>query len=180
MRALIFMTSALIGVLAITACSPIIRVYSEEEPGVHLRKYRTYAWLDNVRVEKDDIPFPLRPETENAIRQAVDGQMERLGFKRCGEEPDLMLHYHVMIKDQEVYFQDWWCDDEEWHKYGRCHRIRQTNYREGTLIIDLIDTQSGNQVWRGAAVGVLEQVPPVDIPARIGRAVTAIFQRFPG
>lgn len=179
MRSVYWLSLIFLTALFALQCSPLLRVYSEEEPGVNLRRFRTYEWLDNASLEKDDIPVLLSAGTEHAIRAATDGQMTARGYKRCDNEPDLMLHYHVLIKDQELYFQDWWCDDEAWHKYGRCQRIRKINYQEGTLIIDMIETQNGNQVWRGVAVGVLEQIPPDAIQKRIEQAVQAIYKKFP-
>lgn len=165
-------------ILSAAGCSPLIRVYAETEPGTNMRHYRTYDWLDNATSEKNKTPDLVSTRNEALIRAAVDAQMRQRGFKRCDREPDLMLHYHVVVEAQEMYYQDWWCDDEEWHKYGRCERMRKVDYHEGTLTVDMIDTRTGNQVWRGVAVGVLEEIPPEQVPARIDEAVQKIFGHF--
>lgn len=161
------------------ACSPIINVYSEEEPGINLRKYRSYDWLDNKVVESDNVMYFLAGKTEAQIEGSIEQQMSRFGYKKCNQNPDLLLHYHVIVKNFEMYYQDWWCEDETWNKYGRCQRMRATSYKEGTLIVDMIDAQTGNQVWRGVAIGVLDQIPPEDVQVNIDRAVKAIFKKFP-
>lgn len=162
------------------ACSPATKAYSEEEPGVNLYKYTTYSWLNNMSVGQGNSgPTWLNERSENKIRISVEGQMKRYGFSVCEEVPDLMLHYHVVVKNEVLYIRDWWCDEETWSRYGRCNRVRPVNYQEGTLILDLIDAKTGNQVWRGAAVGMLDNLTPEQADARIEEAVRLIFSKFP-
>jgi hypothetical protein len=163
-----------------TGCSSVTRVYSEEEPGVNFYKYRTFDWLDGKYVKRGNSgPEWLDERAENSIRVSVESQMSRYGFKPCDDKPDLMLHFHVVIKNEVFYIRDWWCDEETGTNFGRCHRLRPVNYQEGTLIIDFIDAKTGNQVWRGAAAGVLERLTPDQAAARIGEAVRLIFEKFP-
>jgi hypothetical protein len=166
--------------LLANACSPAYKVYSEEEPGVNFYKYRTYNWLDDKYVRRGNSgPQWLDERAENKIRSSVEAQMGRYGYKPCEEKPDLILHFHVVIKNEVFYIQDWWCDESMGTEFGRCHRLRPVNYQEGTLIIDFIDGKTGGQVWRGAATGVLENVKPEEADARIEEAVRLIFEKFP-
>lgn len=166
--------------LLLSGCSSVTKVYSEEEPGVNLYKYRTFDWLDTKSVKQGNSgPQWLNERAENKIRSSVETQMGRYGLKPCDERPDLLLHFHIVIKNEVFYIQDWWCDEETGTEFGRCHRLRPVNYQEGTLVIDFMDAKTGNQVWRGAAVGVLENVAPEKADARIEEAVRLIFEKFP-
>lgn len=163
-------------------CTPFTKVYSEEEPGIKLSKYHTYDWLDNTASQKGNSgPEWLSGSTQLKIRAAVEEHMSRYGLKPCDEKPDLMLHYHVVIKNEILYVHDWSCEGvfEAPGKYDRCHRVLPVHYQEGTLILDFIDTKDGNQVWRGAAVGVLENLRPEEADARIKAAVESIFKKYP-
>ena len=161
-------------------CSSITKVYSEEEPGVNLYKYHTFNWLDTRYIKKGNSgPEWMNEHAENKIRSSVVDQMARYGLKPCDDNPDLMLHFHVVIKNEVFYIQDWWCDEETGTDFGRCHRLRPVNYQEGTLIIDFIDGKTGDQVWRGVATGVLENLTPEKADARIEEAVRLIFEKYP-
>ena len=165
------------------SCSPFTKVYSEEEPGVNLYKYHTYNWLDNAAVQQGNQgPEGLTVATRDQVRKAVEEKMGQMGFKRCDQNPDLMLHYHVVVKNEVMYVHDWSCESqgESGNRYDRCNRVRPVYYREGTLIVDFMDTQNTTQVWRGAAVGVLMNSAPAEVNARIKEAVQAIFKKFPG
>lgn len=180
MKQIPFSLSLIAILLTLNACSPTYKVYSEEEPGVNFYKYRTYNWLDDKYVKRGNSgPEWLNERAENKIRSSVEAQMARYGYKPCEEKPDLMLHFHLVIKNELFYVQDWWCDESMGTEFGRCNRLRPVNYQEGTLIIDFIDGETGGQVWRGAASGVLENVKPEEADARIEEAVKLIFEKFP-
>ncbi len=164
------------------SCSPFTKVYSEEEPGVNVYKYHTYNWLDNAQTKQGNQgPEGLTTDTQEKIRNAVAVQMKQMGFQPCDQNPDLMLHYHVVVKNEVMYVHDWSCEGqgESGNRYDRCNRVRPIYYREGTLIVDFIDTKNATQVWRGAAVGVLMNSTPTEVDARIQAAAQAIFKKFP-
>ncbi len=163
-----------------TGCASY-HVYSETEPGVNFYKYRTYNWLNTKYVQRGNGgPEWLNERVENKIRSAVESHMNRFGFKPCEEQPDLMLHFHVVIRNEVFYFHDWWCDEDNGTNLGRCHRLRPVNYQEGTLLIDIIDGKTGQQVWRGAASNVVEYLTPEQTDARVEEAIRLIFEKFPG
>lgn len=169
----------LLSLLLANSCSTVYQTYSEEEPGINLRKYRTYDWLERTLVEEDKVSLILSDTTERKIRSTVEAELVRFGFRQCDVEPDLMLHYHAILKNKEIYYLDWTCDDEEWHKYGRCQRVKETNFREGTLIIDFIDARTGNQVWRGVAIGAIDDLSRNAVDKQVEEAVHKIFKKFP-
>lgn len=168
--------------LGMGSCSPFTKVYSEEEPGIKLSKYHTFHWLDNTSTKQGHSgPEWLSLATRDKIRSALEEQLSRYGLKPCDDKPDLMLHYHVVVKNEVMYVPDWSCEGvfERPGQYDRCHRVQPLHYREGTLIVDFIDTKDGNQVWRGAAVGVLDNIRPAEADARIKAAAEAIFTKYP-
>jgi hypothetical protein len=164
----------------LNGCSPFTKVYSEEEPGVILSKYHTFNWLDNTTTKKgNNGPEWLTSSTQAKIRSAVEDKMGCYGYKICEEKPDLMLHYHVVIKNEVLYQQDWTCRGQGEGMYDRCNRVQPVQYSEGTFILDFIDTRNGNQIWRGAAVSVLNNMRPDEVDERIKGAVQAIFKKYP-
>ena len=162
------------------SCSPFIKVYAEEEPGVNLYQYSTYGWLENpATAQGNSGPEWQNQHTREKIRTAVEGELQRFGFHRCDTAPDLMLHYHVVVKNEVLYVRDQWCDEDNWSRYGHCNRIRPVQYQEGMLIVDLIDSKTGNQVWRGGAVAIRENLTTEESDARIAEAIQLIFNKFP-
>lgn len=182
-KSVIILVAALLAVLALeTGCSPFTKVYAEEEPGINLHKYHTFNWLSNETSHQGNSgPEWLTSATQEKIRASVESEMMKYGFKPCDENPDLMLHYHVVIKNEVLYERDWRCGAPggEGGVYNRCNRLQPVHYQEGTLIIDIIDTKSGVQVWRGAAVSILNNLKAGEVDARIKEAIKVIFKKFP-
>ena len=163
-----------------SACSPFLKVYAEEEPGVNLYQYTTYSWLNTPATGQGNSgPEWQSQHTQGIIRGAVETQMGRFGFKFCEQNPDLILHYHVVVKNEVLFVRDQWCDEENWSRFGHCNRVRPVQYKEGMLILDFIDAKTGNQVWRGAAVAVQENLREAQADAQIQEAVRLIFGKFP-
>ncbi|MDX1912948.1 MAG: DUF4136 domain-containing protein [Saprospiraceae bacterium] len=163
------------------ACSPFTKVYAEVEPGANLYQYYSYKWLPNNGILPGD-PAQLRvsEQIERNIREAVDAQMGMRGYRLCDAGPDLLLHYHVVIQNRVYYQTEWECKDEhEARSRTHCQRVRPVYYREGTLMVDFMDAENGQQVWRGVAVGVIDQLQPDQVKKRIEDAVRQIFKKYP-
>jgi len=54
------------------------------------------------------------------------------------------------------------------------------SYKEGTLIIDLMDNKTKNLMWRGWAVrDIKESYSPKEVEELIEEVVSKIFRKFP-
>jgi hypothetical protein len=55
------------------------------------------------------------------------------------------------------------------------------SYREGSLIIDIMDEKSKNLIWRGWAVAPIDRTyPPEQADKLINLAIEKVFRKFPG
>ncbi len=54
--------------------------------------------------------------------------------------------------------------------------IQQVPYKEGTIVIDLIDRRTNEIVWRGRAEDVVD---PNNLDEELRLYVNAIFEKFP-
>ncbi len=177
---IIYILDTLVLAMLLFSCTPYTKVYSNEEPGINLYKYTTYQWLDMPDISHGNSgPEWLTKHTEKIIRESVEEQMKRCGFVLYDMQPDLLLHYHVVIKDEVYYIPDWWCYQKNWDHHGRCYRLEPRHYKEGTLILDFIEAKTGSQVWRGVVSDATINMQVEDIEFRINRAVKRMFGRFP-
>ncbi|HND90084.1 MAG TPA: DUF4136 domain-containing protein, partial [Saprospiraceae bacterium] len=177
-----FFPAALLLVGLLSGCSSSMKVYHEEEPGANLFQYYSYKWLPNNGVlPGDPAQYRIADDTESKIRTAVDLHMQHCGYRICDSGPDLVLHYHVVVKNRVYYQRDWTCDEtqHEGASHAYCQRVKPVYFQEGTLILDFIDGETGNQVWRGVAVGIMEGLNTAEVDRRIEEAVRQIFRRYP-
>jgi hypothetical protein len=138
--------------------------------------YRTYSWLEqpggkDVRVSNDLV--------NSRVISAVDREMLANGYERdMSGAPDFLVGYHIDLEGKlDVDTIDSY--------YGYGYRAWQTEtyvrqYVEGTLILDVVDAESNDLVWRGQAQAEVDAQPdPEARTARINEAVRQILAKFP-
>lgn len=166
------------GILAIvTGCSPQIRVYSDTDPDYNLQAYKTFDWGQKVNIESGKNPLHYNELNDKRIKSAVLEQLQMQGYTLASTDPDLIVHYHIIVDDQSVV-----TTEPFGYRYGPYWMQMQTNvyaYREGTLILDLMDNKTNNLIWRGWAVTAIDEVNPEKVEELIKTAVKKIFRKFP-
>lgn len=174
MKSLLF-----ISIMAITVvgCSPQIRVFTDHDPEYDLSAYSTFDWGLKANVEEGKNPLLYNELNDKRIKLAVQEHLAAHGYRLTCDGPDLLLHYHIVLDDQSVV-----TTEPLGYRYGAYWTRMQTNvysYREGTLILDLMDTKTNHLVWRGWAVTAIDHVNPEKVEPFIQTAVERIFKKFP-
>ena len=166
---------SLLFAVAVSADNP---VEVRTKAGVDFTQYETYTWSAH---EYLDAMSPLREGAplDRQIRGAADRLIERNGFTRVERDasPDLMINYVGMGND---YFQAEGITKEiapgvKWIGDVNAHSMR--SYREGTLVFEVIDTETDEMVWSG---WVTELAPTIDkLQAKAEKATRRVFKHFP-
>jgi hypothetical protein len=161
-----------------------MRVRTDYDRAVNFEQYRSFAWVDAPERPYPD-PFEDNTLLRKRVREAVQAEMVRRGFVSVPvEEADLLVTFHVVVQDRVrsrgpgggFFFVDRHAGHD-----GVGAVVGATNdvysYKEGTLILDLIDPYLEQLVWRGWGRNA---VPTTDIETnRVDLAVTQILTRFP-
>jgi hypothetical protein len=176
---------AVVGLLAsilATACTGL-KVRTDFDREIDFVAYRTFDWLAPPRVERSEgaiDPFAYNSLLDKRIRRAVEQELGSLGYRKSNSgSADLRLNYHVILKKELVASAT---------SFGHLHHhghggalggfgvdVRQ--FQKGTIIIDLLDPELDQLVWRGWAVGRNRDGNYDDREVR--RAVHEILRRFP-
>ncbi|MEO5603847.1 MAG: DUF4136 domain-containing protein [Cyclobacteriaceae bacterium] len=168
----------IISALAILAeCSPQIRVFSDYDPDYDVWTYKTFDWGQTVNIEAGKNPLHYNELNDKRIKEAVRQQMTSRGYELTSDNPDLILHYHIIVDNQSVI-----TTEPYGYRYSPYWMRTQTNvysYREGTLILDLMDKKTNNLIWRGWAVSAIDEVDPEKVDDLIKTAISRIFKKFP-
>jgi hypothetical protein len=147
---------------------------------------KTYAWQSEHQEKTGDLRLdnPLR---DTRIRSAVDAFLSAKGYLRVsGVQPDFYIAYR-----QEIYSR---IDLDNsgpgfvfgMGSFGRHGGIgfsagnRVSDYDEAMLVIDIIDSGSGDLLWRGTGTSAFVQhEDPERITKRINETVQKILGQFP-
>jgi len=126
-------------------------------------------------------PMRVNSITNRALRDALVQGFERRGYVQRDSHPDFAVAYYVSTREHlDVTYWDygypWW---PRWR--GRGHGWSGwtvTRYTEGTVIVDVVDPESRELLWRGRAVAAIS--PNVEQYADdLRRTVAALLERFP-
>jgi hypothetical protein len=167
----------LLALVLLISCSPQIKVYSDMDPDNDLWTYKSFDWGRQVDIETGRNPLQYNELNDKRIKAAALSQLQSRGYVLRNVEPDLILHYHIIVDDKSVVVPETFG-----YRYGSYWTKSGANvfhYREGTLIIDLMERNTKNLVWRGWAVANIDEIDPEEIDEVIRLAVEKIFKRFP-
>ncbi|UCG51368.1 MAG: DUF4136 domain-containing protein [Candidatus Latescibacterota bacterium] len=173
----------LIGLCVLTigiGCSPIT-VINDYDRNASFRAYRTFDWLENRpgAGEQARAVAQRNPLIAKLVKKSVDEELSMRGLTEDLTDPDLLVVYHVG-EENSIDVTDWGYRYSGVYGGWYSRDIDVYHYREGTLIVDLIDAHTMGLVWRGGAQGVIDEKPVADIVApKISKAVSKIFNTYP-
>jgi hypothetical protein len=160
-------------VSCVTGCS--LKIYSDFDHDISIKKYKTFGWTDHEDLEKKNDPL-YNEHTEKIIRREVASQLTKKGYQFSELQPDLTLHYHIVLENWSINPDPF---EYEYDSYWLNREIHLYEYREGNLIIDLVDPKTDFLVWRSWVVNFNNQKKPRQIEAQIKKATRKIFETFP-
>ena len=178
MKALSKLTMVLLGVVA-CGCSSI-QVSYDYDADANFESYRTFEWAQASGAGGDEGPtVPVNSLIDRRIRRAIEEQLAARGLQRSDEGPDVQVAYYIAVEDK-INVTDWGYSygDAYWGWGGR--EIDVYQYKEGTLVVDLAETERGLLVWRGAAKGTIdENTSQEKMDRNIQQTMSRIFENYP-
>ena len=165
--------------IAVTGCSNVTVNYDYDQ-NVDWAKFKTYGWMDvPPRPADPTSPLPDTPLLQQRIHSSVDYEMGQRGIT-LGDNPDLLVVYHLGSQEK-IQVTDWGYNysDYYWGYGGRQIDVQQ--FTEGSLVLDLVDTETQKLVWRGTGTGVVDksQKSPEEMQERANKVIHKIMESFP-
>lgn len=174
--------SSALGLFLLTACTTLT-VQTDYDTSYNFSKLKTYAWLEN-KSPSDDIRINNSLIIKRVVN-AVNNNLQSRGYTLVSrDKADFFVNWFGFIQNR---IQQETIDTYYTHSgytttwaYSGFSRTYTYEYQEGTLIIDILDSKSGQLVWRGTAQDYLaENETPEKITERINRTVAGVLANFP-
>jgi hypothetical protein len=177
-RLLLPMAAALL--TACAASGPTIR--SQTDPGANLGAYQTFGFFD----EQPGKQAPYQSFVDKHIKDAIVREMQARGYRREANG-QLLINYHRQRKDKVKVTQTaepmgYYGYRSGFYGWGGSTAVTTNvqNYREGTLLIDIVDGAAKKLLWESVAVGRVTEKMLENPEAVIDDAVKQMFLEFPG
>jgi hypothetical protein len=177
-----YMMLAMLCIALLAGCSSYDIKYDYDMDS-NFTAFKTYQWIPRTMTNASgSAQSAVTNNTllDQRIHRAVDTQMTAKGFTPTEENPDIMVVYHVGLADK-VDVQDWgYTYAGSYWGGGMGRNVDVYQYTEGTLIVDLVNSNSKQLVWRGSATGVVDPTnSPEKMEQRVNDVVARIFANYP-
>lgn len=156
-------------------------VSSDYDTSADFAKYQSFNFI----VEKSPDSEPYKSLLDNRLEAAITREMQARGYilVEADAETDLTVDYHAHVEDKQkivsspepMHWGRGWYDP--WPAYNS--NVRTVDYKQGTLIINLVDAASKQMVWQGMMQGTVKRSDLENPSAAVSNAVTRIFSEYP-
>ncbi|MGB6154127.1 MAG: DUF4136 domain-containing protein [Pricia sp.] len=179
-------------ILFLSSCSSV-QVLSDYDRDANFTEYKSYAFyktgIDKVQISDLD---------KKRILRAIEDEMSKRGFTKS-ENPDLLVSIFTKEKEEVDIYNNWgggfgwggwggwgwggWGPGFGWGPGwggGWGGGAFASTRTEGSLYIDLIDTDTKELVWQGKGVGNLGNIENIEKKEeRIREFVAEILMQYP-
>lgn len=163
--------------LALLGGCSSISVNHDFDREANFTSYKTYDWIPQSASAKG-----LQGNTliDQRVKRAVNNELKAKGLRQNAADPGLLLAYYVGVEDR-IDVTDWgYTYPGRYPGWYGGRDIDVYHYKEGTLVLDIIDANSKQLVWRGSAQGTLAVNPtPEERERKITEAVTRMLANYP-
>ena len=169
--------AAVLAILAGVLLQPAhaAKVRAEKLPGADFARYKTYQWLPTKVLTNTGV-VENHPEIGPAIKQAIDQQMVKLGFREVAEGGDLQISALALTASipqlEAVVFGG------PNMMYGTPIATMGRYNKEGTLVVNLIDTRTKKSAWVGMVQESLDNEKGSG-QKKLPSAAARLFKKYP-
>jgi len=184
MKRSIYLGLIVLFVCGLSACDNY-NYYIAAHNKTNMSGYHTFAWMPGTSTNANQ-------QVDAAIKSSATTALQSKGMALQQQRPDLLVSYTVTVGrgTRTNYYTPGWYGSPYWGwgggfgwgwgwrgwyggpyyafggpfpYYGGLTYAEQEEYKEGTVIIDLIDRRTHKLVWRGFGVGEVHHNPQKNI-----------------
>lgn len=174
----------LIAAFSLSACNAF-KVKTDYDPTADFSSFKTFAFAGPVEMNKGGIydNSLMQKRIESAVVRELTGK----GLRQVSlDEPqDLRVHYWVNVQDKQRLESGGTSVGVARGPYGGYGwgagyggGVTTVDYKEGTLILDLIEPSRKQLVWRATIVGTLQDSTKENVELG-NEAIAKAFQDYP-
>lgn len=146
-------------------CTNTVNINTDYLESSDFSHFKTYRWYDDVHPSRT-AEYRSYNSSDKLMRQAVDGVLKKRGYRpNTLDGGEFLVNYRISAEEKmnmnSYYNQPGVHGGVSTGTYGTSVAIGVSGgggpktYKEGTVVLDIIDTASNSVVWRTVADGRL-------------------------
>jgi hypothetical protein len=165
-----------------------LTIQSDFDPTADFSDFRTWDWMPGAGEIHADNPTRDNAILKGRIQTAVANVLIDRGYRLNPDTPDFLVAYHVAFQekmDLEVvnnYYGYPYAGSyaATWGPTIYGQEVQQREWEQGTLLIDILDGESRQLVWRGSAQAeVYPEQDPNQRQKNINNIARKVLDEFP-
>lgn len=171
-------------VAALASCSSV-KVVTDVDKTVDFTQYTTYSFLG----WQDDSDKIMNELDRNRVHAAFKSEFDARGMKLVESDGDMdvILFFVVDQKTTVTAYNNYYGGGGygAYHRYGggwgygsSTTTYSENDYLEGTLVMDVFDGKSKDQIWQGIAKSTITE-NPAKRETKIPKKINALMYKFP-
>jgi len=163
--------------LLISGCSSI-SVNSDYDIYADFSKYKTFYVYNGVIKDSRLESVPL---AKKRVYDAIETEMQKKGFtNEDSTKAELIIYAQATTAEKLNVNSYGYSYGYGWGPYPYGRNIDVSYFTQGSLIIDFVDNENDQLVWRGIGTAVIQDKgTPEERKQFINEAVTKILDQFP-
>jgi hypothetical protein len=182
---------ALCAALLLAGCASGPSVRAMSDPQANFSAYRSFGFASPLGTDRNG----YSSQVSQALKAATRREMEARGLVYTEQSPQLLVNFNARLADKvqvsttaEPVMNVGMGIGRGYYGYrGGLYspfpvyqdRTTVSQYKEGTLNVDVADAAARRLVWEGVVTQNLGDKAYADLGGTIDRAVSAAFARFP-
>ncbi|MEO9871926.1 DUF4136 domain-containing protein [Ekhidna sp.] len=161
-----------------SACAVTVKTY--QKPDQSFDSFETWCWLKGCEITYQGPDHLYSQKVIDEIANAVAYNMHQKGYRQEDDSSDLMVNFFMILKEDSMEIDDSY-DDGFIPEIGWLDRMHPEyqKFLKGSLVIDVIDREQSELIWRSNAIRYLETNPIYDRDM-IWSGVEKAMKKLPG
>jgi len=175
---------AFLGLALLTACTRA-QIKYDYDARANYASFKTFDWMAAPKRAKEKAGNVGNPIMDRRVKAAIERELRAKGFGvEESADPDFLVTYYPVYKDRAyrttTHLGMGWGYRPYWGPRAGMTVSQVHRYKEGTIVVEIVDFKSNQLIWHGAAVGALTGLEtPEDAEEAVTREVRRLLEGFP-
>ncbi|WP_420316263.1 DUF4136 domain-containing protein [Ekhidna sp.] len=165
-------------IITLSACAVTVKTY--QKPSQSFDDFETWCWMEGCEVTYQGPDYLYDKKVVDEIANAVAYNMYKKGYQQGDDQSDLIVNFFMVIEEDSAevkeFYDGTYQGEREWLTM---HHPEYQKFLKGSLVIDVIDRENSELVWRSNAVKYMEFNPIYD-KKEIWSGVAKAMKKLPG
>lgn len=163
--------------LILTSACSTWTVRTDWDAEAEFNQYSTFAWFERGDRGQRGRAQPS-PLVAKRVERRVVSTLTASGYREAPpRQADFLVTHHTAVREKVAVSHLGYAYPRRWHRGWGWGATRVHHYREGSLVIDVIDRRNRELVWRGVAQGAFTSPNPSD--EKVQKVVERLLADFP-